>query len=180
MQSNPTGVGRVGRTKSMDMLSRLRETGKEKPLVDVQPAVELNIVKIQRSFRQRQVAQAKVLAQEEKRVKSEEGGSTKVLRQASMGASEIAKLRQERQQQADVASEGASGNLVFDSQKKAAIQAGPINYKQYNMQRDFLGDAPLAMWERLYRGQLHPYEPARVIWDTVMLLLVCWSCLWDP
>ena len=138
---------------------------------NVHAAAILSIVKIQRAFRTRQAAMAKVTAQEEARRESNESRSAKGPH-LGMDASDFAKLRQERQEEQPLtltAGVGSTGTLVW-----------PINYDQYNMQRDFLGDDPLPIWARLYRGQLHPYEPARVVWDSIMLLLVCWSCLFDP
>ena len=141
----------------------------------------MSIVKIQRSFRTRQAVVAKVAAQEEERRVSDKSSSAGVLHHASMDASDIAKLRLERQELLVAAGVGPSGTLVFEPGKRVqALHSGPLNYGQYNMQRDFLGDDPVPMWARLYRGQLHPYEPTRVVWDSIMLLLVCWSCLFDP
>ena len=56
-----------------------------------------------------------------------------------------------------------------------------MNWEQYKFQREMLdGKAIPNLLARAWTGQLHPHEPARVCWDTLILLLAIYSCVWDP
>ena len=145
------------------------------------PAMLMKIVQIQRRFRMRQAQLAKQVVQEQQRVVAAEEASNVGLQQGNgMDRTELAKLRQERQDQAlvDNARTGGGGTMVFEA--RARLRYGAVNFRQYSAQMELLQDTDGSLPVRCLRGQLHPYEPCRVWWDVTIILAVAYTAVWEP
>ena len=147
------------------------------------------IVRVQRRFRARQALKAAAAAAEGW-VRSEAEAATPQRRDRIQGV-ELQQLRQARKEQVILSQDLSSPDKRHEKGRFAGRTGrGPINYGQYELQLDMLGEegdgasgccATLRQLPiRVVRGMLHPYEPSRVAWDFLMLVVVMFSCILDP
>lgn len=127
------------------------------------------IVRIQRTFRQRQASRAQQAAEEERKIDNQD---------ATTSRANLLELERDHQGQS-VARTAEDGTIVFEARTRP--RHGPVSFRQYRDQMELLlkregGSLPL----RCIRGQMHPFEPSRVWWDGIIFLLLLYTSVWEP